>query len=127
MPISTGNFGIPLIASDWIQVRDVTDDSMRREKPPRSVARRRYAGPPANATGRGALGAVVAAALAPEGECAGESGEADREQRLLHAAVARGRRGLCLTLRDHLRGRPVAPAEDGVSAVDDSHGGCCSS
>src|SRR5215210_5835673 len=110
MPISNGNFGIPLIASDGIQVRDVTDDSMRTGKPPRSVAPRRYSGAGANATGGGALGGVAAAAFAPEGECARDPGEADGEERLLHAAVARGRGGFCLALRDHLRDRPDAPA-----------------
>src|SRR5215210_2635974 len=129
MPHSKGSFGIPEIASDGIQVMDVTDDSMRMG-PPRSAAARRYSGARANATGKArrvpaALRVlVVAAALAPERQRAGDPRECDREQRLVRAAAFDGRRrALGLALDHALADLPSAPAEDGVPAVDDSHPG----
>src|ERR671936_798088 len=70
-------------------------------------------------SGGAGLGALAAAALAPEGQRAGESGDSDREQRLVRAAAFDRRRGaLRLAPGDALAELPDAPTENGVAGVD---------
>src|SRR5213080_1012065 len=73
------------------------------------------------AWGRRELGALAAAALAPEGQHAHEARGRDRDERLVRLAALDGRRrALCLALRKALADLPDAPAEDGVAAVDNA-------
>src|SRR5438874_3520896 len=106
------------------------------ESAPENAITRAYMPSPSGRKGRsyasaaaGALARALAAALlAPEHQGAGDPRKREPEQRLVRLSALDGRRrALCLALEDALADLPDAPAEDGVTAVDDAHARCSSS
>src|SRR5438874_10347065 len=105
------------------------------ESAPENAITRAYMPSPSGRKGRsyasaaaGALARALAAALlAPEHQGAGDPRKREPEQRLVRLSALDGRRrALCLALEDALADLPDAPAEDGVTAVDDTHARCSS-
>src|SRR5213595_3870094 len=118
---------MPEIASDGIQVIDVTDFSTRianlfRLGVSGNAKRGRRRGLPATAQTRTAL-LGRAAARADEGERTGRGGEGDGNQRLVRLSALDRRHGTAgLSLPDALDAGPEHPADDGIASIDDAHG-----